>query len=55
MHCDFFFIPTKGRYLAGCGSGQPGLMIGDPAHRGLKQDDHYGSFQPRAFYDSLIL
>jgi len=25
---------------AGCGSGQPGLLVGDPAHsRGLKQDD----------------
>ena len=26
---------------AGCGSGQPGLVVGDPAHsRGLKLDDH---------------
>ena len=37
---------------AGCGSGQPGLVLGDPAHsRGLEQDEHYGPFQPRPFYD----
>jgi len=29
---------------------------GDPTHRGrLKLDDHYGPFQPRSFYDSVIL
>ena len=40
---------------AGCGSGQPGLAVGDPAHsRGLKLDDHCGPFQPRPFYDPLI-
>ena len=40
---------------AGCGSGQPGLVVGDPASsRGLKLDDHCGSFQPRPFYDSVI-
>ena len=39
---------------AGCGSGQPGLVVGDPAHsRGLKLDDHCGPFQPRPFYDSM--
>ena len=39
----------------GCGSGQPGLVVGDPAHsRGLKLDDHCGPFQPRPFYDSMI-
>ena len=39
---------------AGCDSGQPGLVVGDPAHSrgGLKLDDHYGPFQPRPFYDS---
>jgi len=35
-------------------SGQPGLVVGDPAHsRGLKLDDHCGPFQPRPFYDSV--
>ena len=39
---------------AGCGSGQPGLAVGDPAHsRGLKLDDHCGPFQPRPFCVSL--
>ena len=38
---------------AACGSGQPGLEVGDPAHsRGLERDDHCGPFQPRPFYDS---
>ena len=38
---------------AGCGSGQRGLVVGDPAHgRGLKLDDLCGPFQPRPFYDS---
>jgi len=41
---------------AGCGSGQPGLVVGNPAHsRGLKLDDHCGPFQPKPFYDSMIL
>ena len=40
---------------AGCGSGQPGLVVGDPAHsRGLELYDHCGSFQPRPFCDSMI-
>ena len=39
----------------GCGSGQPGLVVGDPAHsRGLKLDAHCGPFQPRPFYDSIL-
>ena len=30
-----------------CGSGQPGLVVGDPTHsRGLKLGDHCGPFQP---------
>ena len=38
---------------AGCGSGQPGLVVGDPAHSGgLKLDDHCGPFQPRPSYDT---
>jgi len=41
---------------AGCGSGQPGLVVGDVAHsRGLKLGDHYSPFQLRSFYDSMIL
>ena len=41
---------------AGCGSGQPGLLVGDPAHsRGLERDEHWGPLQPRPFYDSVIL
>jgi len=41
---------------AGCGSGQPGLVVGNPAHsRGLELDDHCGPFQPRPFCDSVIL
>ena len=39
-------------------SGQPGLLVRDPAHsRGLKLDGHCGPFQPRPFYDydSMIL
>ena len=46
-------IPAGIQGQAGCGSGQPGLLVGDPAHsRGLKSDDHCGPFQPRPFYDS---
>ena len=40
---------------AGCGSGQPGLLVGSPAHsRGLEVDEHCGPFQPRPFYDSMV-
>ena len=40
----------------GCGSGQPGLVVGNPARsRGLELDEHCGPFQPRPFYDSMIL
>ena len=47
-------IPGGIQGQAGCGSGQPGLLVGDPAHsRGLELDDHCGPFQPRPFYDSL--
>jgi len=49
-------IPGGIQGQAGCGSGQPGLVAGDPAHsRGLKLDDHCGPFQPRPFYDSTSL
>ena len=41
---------------AGCGSGQPGLMVDNPAHsRGLELNEHCGPFQPRSFYDSMII
>jgi len=47
-------IPGGIQGQAGCGSGQPGLLVGNPAHsRGLKLDDHCGPFQPRPFYDSV--
>jgi len=47
-------IPGGIQGQAGCGSGQPGLLIGDPAHsRGLKLDDHCRPFQLRPFYDSV--
>ena len=49
-------IPGGIQGQAGCGSGQPGLVVGDPAHsRGLKLDGHCGPFQPRRFCDSMIL
>ena len=47
-------IPTGIQGHAGCGSGQPGLVVGDPAHsRGLELDGHCGHFQPRPFSDSM--
>ena len=49
-------IPAGIQGQAGCGSGQPGLLVGDPAHsRGLELDEHCAPFQSRAFYDSVIL
>ena len=48
-------IPEGIQHQAGCGSGQPGLVAGGPAHsRGLKLHDHCGPFQSRPFYDSMI-
>ena len=47
-------IPGGIQDQAGCGSGQPGLVVGDPAHgRGLELDEHCGPFQPRLFCDSM--
>ena len=47
-------IPGGIQGQAGCGSGQPGLLVGDPAHsRRLKLNGHCGPFQPRPFYDSM--
>ena len=49
-------IPAGIQGQAGCGSGQPGLLVGDPAHiRGLELDEHCAPFQPRPFCDSMIL
>ena len=49
-------IPGGIQGQAGCGSGQPGLVVGDPAHsRGLEREDHCGPFQLRPFYDSMVL
>ena len=43
-------IPAGIQGQAGCGSGQPGLLVGDPAHsRGLERDEHCAPFQPRPF------
>jgi len=48
--------PSLEALKAACGSGQPGLVVGDPARsRGLKRDDHRGPFQPTPLYDSIIL
>jgi len=48
-------IPAGVQGQAGCGSGQPGLLVGDPAHsRGLELDEHCGAFQPRTFYGSMM-
>ena len=55
-HFCMLFSELQNKSQAGCGSGQPGLVVGDPAHsRGLKLDDHCGPFQPRPFYDSIKL
>ena len=47
-------IPVGIQGQAGCGSGQPGLLVGNPAHsRGLKLNDRCGPFQPGPFYDII--
>ena len=44
---------TQGQ--AGCGSGQPDLVVGDPAHgRGLELGEHCGHFQSSPFYASTM-
>ena len=49
-------IPGGIQGQAGCGSGQPDLVVGNPAYnRGDKTNDKYGPFQPRPFYNSMIL
>ena len=48
-------IPGGIQGQAGCGSGQPGLLVGDPAHsRGLKLGDLWGPLlKPRPFCDNV--
>ena len=52
-------IPGGTQGQVGCGSGQPGLVVGDPAHsRGLEVDEHCGPFPTQAilsFYDSMCM
>ena len=49
-------IPGGIQGQAGCGCGQPGWVVGDPAYsRGLELDEHCGPFQPRPFYHSMSL
>ena len=48
-------IPEGIQGQAGCDSGQPGLVVGDPARsRGLERGEHCGPFQARPFCDSVI-
>jgi len=48
-------IPGGSQSQAGCGSGQPDLVVGNPAsNREDKTNDKYGPFQPRPFYNSMI-
>jgi len=47
-------IPGGIQDQAGCGSGQSGLVVVDPAHSMEVEDDHYGPFSIQAillFYD----
>ena len=46
-------IPGGIQGQAGCGSGQPGLLVGNIVGE-LKLGDHCGPFQPRPFYVSMI-
>ena len=47
-------IPAGIQGQAGCGSGQSGLLVGDPAHsRGLELGEHWGPLQPRPFCGSV--
>ena len=49
-------IPGDIQGQAGCGFGQPGLLVGDSAHsRGLELDEHCGPFQSRPFYGSMTI
>jgi len=49
-------IPAGIQGQAGCGSGQPGLLVGDPAHsRGLELDEHCGPFHLHALFSPTAL
>ena len=53
-------VPGDVQGQVGWGPGQPGLVlnveVGSPAcGRGLGSDDPWGPFQPKPFYDSMIL
>jgi len=48
-------IPAGIQGQAGCGSGQPGLLVGDPAHSRELEHELCGPLQPRPFYDSMYL
>ena len=42
LHVEFWILLIG---QAGCGSGQPGLLVGTPTHsRGLELDGHCGPF-----------
>ena len=48
-------IPGGIQSQTGRGSGEPGVVVGDPAHsRGVGTDDHCGPLQPRPFYDQVF-
>ena len=53
---ELYMSVTRGvRDQVGLGPGQSDLVGGNPAHiRGLELKDHYGPFQPKQFYDSMI-
>jgi len=49
-------IPAGIQGQAGCGSGQPGLLVGDPAHsRGVELNEQCGPLQARPFYAQCVL
>jgi len=53
--CPLSAIPGGIQGQGRCGSGQPGLVVGDPAHsRSFETSDHCGPFLPRPFYDSML-
>ena len=48
-------IVNRNNSVSFCGSGQPGLVVGDPAHSRGGETRWSLFFQPRPFYDSMIL
>ena len=50
-----FALQLSPSVQCGC-PGQPGLLVGNPAHgRGLKLDEHCAPLQPRPFYHPITL